>query len=270
MDAWNERCPCKRHAHAVLAQPCLVGQLAAGSAEEQRDVQLGVDRFNLRPGAGASQEDGVDSGGFISLDPAQALIQSFAQAAGAAGDHRVGVGATRQCGLHLAHAFFQRYVARAVAELHGQHGILDGEGRHSGRLQLFDRALDAQGVAVAMVGVDHERQRSGAADAVDLLGELAQGQHDVVGGAEHRAAGDGAGEHTDLEAQILGDTGRNRVKHGAGMHANIAGQNGAIPLPSLGVVHKLLAPLVARLRVTGDGVLTSAACILTNSCGGAT
>ena len=215
--------PLQGNADAVPAQPFLVRKLAAGAAQQQRDVQLGVHGLNLGPGAGAGQEDGIHTGGFVSLDPADALVHALGQAAGASSDYQVGVGATGQGGLHLAHAFLQGYEPGAAAELHGQHGVLDGQRGNAGGFQLLDGSLDAEGVAVAVVRVHHQGQLPGAADAVNLLGKFAEGQHHVVRRAQHRSAGDGAGEHTDLEPQILGGARRNRVKHRAGMHADIAG-----------------------------------------------
>ena len=68
-------------------------------------------------------------------------------------------------------------------------GVLNGQAGNAGSLQLFHRAADVQGVAVAMVGVDHQAEVTGAADAVDLLGKLGQGQDDEVRGSQHGAGG---------------------------------------------------------------------------------
>src|SRR5205823_5575 len=54
----------------------------------------------------------------------------------------------------------------------------------------------------------------------------------------HRA--DRAGEDADFEAEILGDPRRDRVIDRAGMHAAVAGEEGAETCPSFGPVHRVL------------------------------
>ena len=49
----------------------------------------------------------------------------------------------------------------------------------------------------------------------------------MSGCAEHRHRGDRAGEHADLEAKVLGDAGRDGIKHRARMDATLAGEKGA-------------------------------------------
>ena len=72
-------------------------------------------------------------------------------------------------------------------------------------LQLLDRAGDVEGVAVAVVGIDHQRQPGGAVDAVGLTGEFAQGQDDQVRRPQDREGGDGTGEHAGFESDLLGN-----------------------------------------------------------------
>src|SRR3546814_3249970 len=74
----------------------------------------------------------------------------------------------------------------------------------------------------------------GAVDAVGLLGELAQGQKDEVGRAQHRQGGDGAGEHACLEAEFLCDARGERIEDGAGMDTAVAGEKRAEALPAVG------------------------------------
>ena len=64
--------------------------------------------------------------------------------------------------------------AFAFAESGGQRRVLDGEAGHARGLELQDRAHDIQGIAVAVVGIDQERQLRGARDAQRLRRELAQ------------------------------------------------------------------------------------------------
>ncbi len=75
-----------------------------------------------------------------------------------------------------------------------------------------------------------------------LLRELGQGQEDDVGRAEHGEGGDGAGEHPDFEAEILGDAGRDRIEDGAGMDTGIARQDGPEAFAAIGPVHVRLHP----------------------------
>ena len=65
-----------------------------------------------------------------------------------------------------------------VAALARQVGILDRHGGDAGVLQLLHSAHDVQRVAVAVVGIDHQRQVGRAADAPGLVGKFAERQHD--------------------------------------------------------------------------------------------
>ena len=97
----------------------------------------------------------------------------------------------------------------------------------AGGLQFLDRAHHVERVAVAVIGIDQQRQLAGAIDAIGLVGELGEGQHDQVGRAEHRERADRAGEHADLEAEILGDARGDRIEHRARMDAAIAREDRA-------------------------------------------
>ena len=88
-----------------------------------------------------------------------------------------------------------------------------------------------------MIGIDQQRQAAGTIDAVGLARELAQGEHDQVGRAEHGERGRRASEHADLEAEILGDAGRDRIEHRAGMDAALACEDGAEALAAVGPMH---------------------------------
>ena len=103
---------------------------------------------------------------------------------------------------------------------------LDGQRGDAGGLQLLDGALDVKRIAVAVIGIDQERQRAGPADAIGLAGKLGQRQQDQIRSAQHGEGCDRAGEHAGLEAQVLGDAGRQRVEH--------RGRMDAVRLPELG------------------------------------
>ncbi len=76
-----------------------------------------------------------------------------------------------------------------------------------------------------MIGVDDQRQLAGAADALRLVGEFGQGQHDQVGRAEHRQRRDRTGEHAGLETEILGRARRQRIEDRSGMDAAVTLQD---------------------------------------------
>ena len=101
-----------------------------------------------------------------------------------------------------------------------------------------------------MVGVDEKGQGARPVDAVRLGGELAQGEDDEVGGAEHRHRGDGPREHPDLEAEVLRDAGRDWVGNGPGVHAGVAFEDGAEALAPLCPVHQ--SPPGERVRFQGS------------------
>ena len=94
-----------------------------------------------------------------------------------------------------------------------------------------------------MVGIDQQRQRRGAADAADLLGELGQRQQHQIGRAQHREARDRAGQHPHLEPDSGGEARRDRVEHRCRMHTRTTGQNCAHTLPPLGRRHPLALPV---------------------------
>ena len=78
-----------------------------------------------------------------------------------------------------------------------------------------------------MIGIDDQRQFTGAADAPCLVGKLGEGQNDEVGGAQDRQGGDRAGKHAGFETKVFGDSGRNRVIYRSGVNALSAVKNGA-------------------------------------------
>ena len=124
-----------------------------------------------------------------------------------------------------------------LAECARQHRVLDHQRGNAGGFQFLHRAHHVQRVAVAVVGIDHQRQLAGAVDAIGLGGEFRQRQHDQVGRAQHRERGDGPGEHADLEAEVLGDAGGDRIMDRARMDAVVAGDGGAVALAAIGPVH---------------------------------
>ena len=160
--------------------------------------------------------------------------------------HKRRILAARQCRLHLADALGDRREPRlGRAERRRQVGVLEAEAADARRLQLLDRALGVERIAVAMVGVDHQRQVAGAVDAIGLAREFTEGEDDQVGRAQHRERGRRAREHADFEAQILGDAGGDGIEHRAGMHAAVAAEDRAEALAAVGPVH-LISPISQR------------------------
>ena len=83
--------------------------------------------------------------------------------------------ARRQRCAHLADALLQRDDGRLLFAVGaGQDGVFDHQAGDARGLQFLHGAHDIQRVAVAVIGVDHQRQLAGAVDAVRLGGELGQ------------------------------------------------------------------------------------------------
>ena len=232
-------------ADAVLTEPVQIGEFAAGAAEEDGDADFAADGGDFVAGLGAGKEHGIDAGvlvGFGAFDGFGDAAE--AEGATAAGDDQGGVLAAGEGGFHFADAFVDgdEVAFAGVAVGQGQGGILDGEGGDAGGFEFFDGAADVEGVAVAVVGVDHQAEVAGAADAVDLLGEFGEGEDDEVGGTKDGAGGDGAGEHSDFEAQVRGGPGGDGVEDGCRVDTAVAGQDSAVAFAACGEVHQK-APL---------------------------
>ena len=161
-----------------------------------------------------------------------------ADGAGAADDDEARVLPAGQRRAHLADAFLDRDELRVVAaERDRQQRVLDGQRRDARGLQLLDGALDAERIAVAVIGVDAERQRAGAVDAVGLLREFGERQHAEIGRGQYAERADRAREHHRLEAEVAGDPRRNAVIHRCRKDAALAFDDGAQPLAAFCPVH---------------------------------
>ena len=205
------------------------------------------DRIEFGPRPDADHEQRIDARRLVGPAAGDRIVEAAdLHGAGAAGDGEQRILAAGQRRLHLADALGDRGEAglgRAVRRR--QVGVLDAHAGNARRLELLDRAFHIERIAVAVVGVDHQRQAAGAVDAVGLGGELAQGQHDQVGGAQHGERGGRAREHAELEAEVLGDPGGDRVVHRAGMDAAAAVEDGAEALAAVGPMH-VDSPLFCR------------------------
>ena len=187
----------------------------------------------------ARHEQHVDAHGLVGLQPRDGVFDAGdADRAGAADDDEARVLTPGQRRAHLADALLDRKELPLVAAERGrQQRVLDGQRRDARGLQLLDRALDAHRIAVAVVGVDAERQRAGAVDAVGLLREFGQRQHADVGRGDHAERTDRAREHHRLEAHVGGDPRRNAVVDGRRINTSFTIDDGAQPLAPLGPVH---------------------------------
>jgi hypothetical protein len=226
--------------HAPGAQVVQVHEFGSGAADDERQADRRRDGVELRAGLDPDQEDRIDAGGLVGADPGDGVLDAGQRdRAAAPDDHQLRVPAPGECGAHLADPLLERGQAglAARAEGLGQLGILDREPGHAGHFQLFHRALHVERVAVAVVGVDHQRQVAGAADALRLGGELGEREHDQIGRAQHGHRGHGAGEHAELEAQVLGDARGNGIEHRTRMDATRARQNPAKSLTSCRPAH---------------------------------
>ena len=141
----------------------------------------------------------------------------------------------------------QARFARAMGA--GQVCIFNGECSNPGGFQFLHRAHHIQRIAVAVIGIHHQRRRPGAADAARLFGKFRQRHQNKVGRAQHGDGGDGARKHRGFKTKIGRDSRRNRVMDRSRVHAGIPGKNGAktrasrrgihhsgIPFPLLGSV----------------------------------
>ena len=209
------------------------------AAEKQRLVHRRRHRVELLAVLEARHEQHVDAHGLVGFQPRDGVFDAGdADRAGAADDDEARVLAPGQRRAHLADALLDRKELPLFAAERGrQQRVLDGQRRDARGLQFLDRALDAHRIAVAVVGVDAERQRSGAVDAVGLLRKFGQRQHANVGRRDHAERTDRTREHHRFEAHVGGDPRRNAVVDGRRINTSFTIDDGAQPLAPLGPVH---------------------------------
>jgi hypothetical protein len=128
----------------------------------------------------------------------------------------------------------------------GKQCVLDGETDDARGFQLLDRTLHVEGIAVAVVGIDQERQIGCAVDAIGLRGKFGEGEEDDVGRAEHRERGHRPGQHPGFETEILRDARGDRIMDRRRMDAAPAIERGAKAFASIGPVH-CACPLPAAI-----------------------
>ncbi len=141
--------------------------------------------------------------------------------------------------MHLADALLNRNqaFARVLAIRRRQQRVLDRDGADAGRFELFHGALDVERIAVAVVGIAHQRQIGGPADSPHLLGELRQGDQHDIGRAQHHHGGHRAREHAAFEAEVFGHPRRERIEDVGRMNAALASEKGAKALAFFGRCH---------------------------------
>ena len=235
-------------AHAARAEIREVGEVARHAAQDQRQLGGGGDRIELGPRAHADEEQRIDTRLLVGLAAGDGVVEAGdLDRAGAAGDAQCRILAASQGRLHLADALGDRRQPRlGRAERRRQVGVFQAESADARRFQLLDRALGVERIAIAMVGVDHQRQVAGAVDAIGLAREFTEGEDDQVGRAQHRQRGRRTREHADLEAEILGDAGGDRIEHRAGVHAAVSAEDRAETPAAVGPVHDCLPQLRCR------------------------
>src|SRR5207244_1813894 len=145
--------------------------------QDDRQGDGGRQRIKLGARADADEEQCIDACYFVGFAAGDGVVETAdLDRAGAAGDAKRRILPAGERRLHLADTFYdadEPWLGRA--EWLGQLGVLDAEAGDARRLQLLDRALHIERIAVAVVGIDQERQVAGAIDAVGLARELAQG-----------------------------------------------------------------------------------------------
>ena len=131
----------------------------------------------------------------------------------------------------------------------GQVCIFNSECGNPSGFQFLHRAHHIQCIAVAVIGIHHQRRRPGAADAARLFGKFRQRHQDKVRRAQYGDGGDGARKHRRFKTKICCDSRRDRIMNRSRVHTGVPGKNGAktrasrrgihhsgIPFPLLGSV----------------------------------
>ena len=202
------------------------------------------DRVELGARFHAGHEQHVDAGGLVGLEPRNGVGNPGQRdRGGTADDDEARVLAAGERRAHLADRLIDREqpgLGRAVGR--GQQGVLDRETDDARGFQFLHGALDVERIAVAVVGIDQQRQIAGPVDAIGLRGEFGEREQDDVGRTEHRERGDRPGQHAGLEAEILRDARGDRIIDRCRMDAAPAVERGAKALASIGPVHCVPCP----------------------------
>ena len=151
-----------------------------------------MNRFDFFTSARPCQKNPIDAGIDADLATCDRPLKALtAQRSDASDDHQRRILPRHNRRVQLARELRHRneFLALLLAIARWQERVLDGQSGHPGRFQFLDRSHHIQGIAVAMIGVDHQTQGTGTSDAVDLLGKLGQGQDHDVRGAEDGTRG---------------------------------------------------------------------------------
>jgi hypothetical protein len=234
--------PLQADAHIVLRQVVAVSQYAAaGAAEKDRDIQRARYRFHVLTGRHSGKEHRIDTGGLIGAPAGDRIFQTVDGCrTRPPGDNQRRILTPLEGRFHLADSFVDRQHPRRPHRAEGlrQVGILNRQCGDAGGLQLLDRPLHVQRVAVAMIGIDEQRQVARAVDPVGLLRELRQCKDKQIRRAEYGERRHRARKHADLETDILGDTRRNWIEDGPRVNADFGLEQGAEFLSAGCPVHR--------------------------------
>ena len=238
LNAW---CPLLHSRAPRLARYVRLGERRRGRADDERHAHRSRDRVELGARAQSGQHQAVHPCRFVRAKARDGVLHAGdGRCAGAPEHDEIGVAARGDGGAHLAERFVVREqawrVGRAVRAR--QQRVLDHHGRRAGGIQLLHGADHALRVAVAVIGIDDERQRRDACGAMHLLGELGQRQHDDVGGAQHDVRHERSTDEPGFEAKRVREARGHRVEHARHRHAPLAGQDAAQARAGLCVLHQ--------------------------------
>ena len=225
----------------MLRQVVRILQFGTRAAEHDRHLDLGGDRLQFGACLDADEHDAVDTGIDVGACAPNAVLDPVdTNHAGAPEHDQVRILAPSQRRLHLADALLYRQkLGTRGAEAFRQQRVFDRQAGHTRRLEFLDGALDVEGVTVAVIGIDDQRQFTGAANAMRLVGKFGERQQDDVGIAQHREGCGRARKHAGLEAQVLGHARRERIVNRSGMNTAIVVKNVAQPASTGLKVHDI-------------------------------
>ena len=128
----------------------------------------------MRTGLHTDEHDSVNTGIEISPGPRQTILDTIhADRTGATEDDQVRILPAGQRGFHFANTFLERQkFGVLLRKSPGKQGVFDGQAGHTGIFQFLDGAFDVQSIAVAVIGVDDQRELSGTTNTPRLVSKF--------------------------------------------------------------------------------------------------
>jgi len=156
----------------------------SSGTDDERQVDRGMHRFDKRDVLEPHDEERIHPGRRIRFRPSDRTLNTFgARSCRPRGDDERGIAARGERGLELSDHLRNRHRReRGRTERRGLRQVFETEDGHARMLGLFDGAHHVERIAVAVIGVDEQREIAGAHDAADLVRELGQSNDRDVGG----------------------------------------------------------------------------------------